>query len=153
MSEIKFKGQRVDTKEWVYGYYHQVTKGAFLDPIQNASVITTYKVLDNGEIILTGAYNVIPETVGQYTGLKDKNGIEIYEGDIVSLSGNTDLWSTLCGVVEFRHGSFINAYNWKGNSKKDERFDYLIDVVRNGYEVIGNIHDNRELLEVQNETE
>ena len=70
--EILFKGKRVDNGEWVEGWYGCITKGAYLNPIINGHYITTFKKLDNGEIILTGMFEVIPETVGQYTGLKTR---------------------------------------------------------------------------------
>ena len=85
---------------------------------------------------------VIPETVGQYTGLKDKNGAEIYEGDIVR-----------AGLSEFL---FEVGFSQEYVQFKIIALCRNISVSMNcdiEYTVIGNIHDNRELLEVQNETE
>jgi uncharacterized phage protein (TIGR01671 family) len=98
----------------------------------------------NGEL-LSDRYIIM-----QSTGLKDKNGKEIFEGDILSYGGNTDLWSTACGVVEFRRGKFVNAYNWKYGVEK-EKYDDLHDVVIGGFENIGNIFDNPSLLKATHE--
>ena len=63
MREIKFRGERVDNGEWVYGYYFQLGSHHYI----------------RSDIHV---WEVHPETVGQYTGLKDKNGVEIYEDDM-----------------------------------------------------------------------
>ena len=67
MREIKFRGQRLHNEEWVYGYYNKA-----LTPAKYGDILTQHR------INLTGIENyfVIPETVGQYTGLKDKKGVE-----------------------------------------------------------------------------
>ena len=89
--------------------------------------------------VIRGFVEVIPETVGQYTGLTDKNGKEIFEGDIVKGKDNSDKDIKVCGYVDFMNGSFVVAgdlitrYRW---------VDYEL-------EVIGNIHDTPELLEAE----
>lgn len=99
------------------------------------------KRVDNGEWVYGYLCEVIPETVGQYTGLTDKNGKKIFEGDIVHCISNTD-----CGncVVIFEEGEFRLI---------PDRY-YKTYTTGGGYhaircfikEVIGNIHDNPELL-------
>jgi uncharacterized phage protein (TIGR01671 family) len=82
----------------------------------------------------------------QYTGLKDKNGKEIYEGDIVSLI-NHDRGSTRCGestkhTVSFQNGSFV--IDWK--TITGIAFENIGYHEQNSHEVIGNVFENKELL-------
>ena len=127
MREILFRGKRVATATFVRGFY-VVFDG------RNHSIVN-----DNGN------YWVIPETVGQFTGLKDKNGKKIFEGDVVvcrkEIDGN---WIDCCveiGFVEMKHGAF-GLHRKQGYYRPFK--DWLEDYE---YEVIGNIHDNPELLE------
>ena len=92
---------------------------------------TTY--INNGT---TTMFEVIPETVGQYTGLTDKNEKKIFEGDILRDDDNEEN-----GVVEFDEGEYFVVF---GNVCTHG----ITDIARSCY-VIGNIHDNPELLEVQ----
>ena len=140
MREILFRGKRLDNGEWVEGYYKLC--GFQVGTIEEDIYPTITPFNQYG-------YIVDPKTVGQFTGLTDKNGKRIFEGDIGRYK-QTD------GAK--RNGKPITCigkviYNTKTASyaveSKDEAgckyFDYF---PIKDFEVIGNIHDNKELLEV-----
>lgn len=142
MREIKFRGKRVDTGDWVYGVPIKVgTSNCVVicscgNSIVNNNYATSQQSIEQVEIRKTEVY---PETVGQYTGLKDKNTKEIYEGDMLSLKDETGRKGTV--TVGFDDGGFIvfKGLAW--------RYIYDYDGEKNEMVVIGNIHDNPELLE------
>lgn len=123
--EIKLRGKRHDG-EWVYGFGHQSGAYEGMLPFRNES----------GDL---DAWFVKPETVGQLTGLKDKNGVEIFEGDVID-------HCACYGSVVFEDGMFSLSSSAQVNFGTHRQPISYIDV--NLCEVIGNIHDSPELLEV-----
>lgn len=136
MREIKFRGKRLDNSEWVYG--------DLLKPFKSQFYVLDYSKFDYdcfehiGEV--AEQFEVVPETVGQFTGLLDKNGKEIYEGDIVR-----ERWNNYTPIYQ---NAIYMAYNV--DKINDPYVSTQFNVIwRNCCEVIGNIHDNPELLEVK----
>ena len=120
--EILFRGKRVDNGDWGYGY---AVKG-------NDKKYQMFIAASIGVGFFTGgiiAYEVIPETVGQFTGLCDKNGKKIFEGDIVESPNGTQ------GFIEWQNAECAFLVNI------GDDWQTMDDCP---YEVIGNIYDNKE---------
>ena len=127
--EVIFRGKRTDNGKWVKGYLYITHIGSH--------EIGSYDAEINIERL---TFDVIPETVGQYTGLTDKNGKRIFEGDIVSLVKHDSL---IYKVV------YVPCRYELVNSKGVNCF--VLDIYKSeNIEVIGNIHDNPELLGGEN---
>lgn len=139
--EVLYRGKREDSTEWVYGWCCMYPFGRW--PLK-AAIIPSEKA-NEGHFEFV---EVIPETVGQYTGLMDKNGKKIFEGDIVHLYGDKCDSNLRCvnynAFVVFRDGGFCGIDGTPDNYSL-RRYSFALGELY--CEVIGNIHDNPELLE------
>jgi len=124
MREIKFRGLGVEPRKWIYGY------------LAGAGQIMFWDETDNGNGLM---FQVMPVTVGQYTGLKDKKGKEIYEGDIIPRTEPSKkcrwleiIWHECGFYYKCSCGRIFTYPAVSGDATK--------------VEVIGNIYENPELL-------
>lgn len=152
MREILFRAKRLDNGEWIYG-----------DLLTQTDIMDVWEISENTG--MGDRYEIDPETVGQYTGLTDKNGKKIFEGDIVKFNKQI-------GKIVFEKGAFgvgmnenidyeniednveIFSEGWNGYSGcYNDNFISLWEIMWNFddkagecIEVSGNIYDNFELL-------
>ncbi len=129
--EIKYRGLKTfqifggETKKvWIYGFY--LKRGTYGDPGPQAHIF----VYENGY----EGYRVESETIGQFTGLFDKDGKEIYEDDILTFNDG------MIGLVEFYHGCFVVRYG------KDDTMWSLYEIRDRQLKILGNLFENPELF-------
>lgn len=154
MREILFRGKRLDNGEWIEGHLLTVT---LLEETAYLIFADSFKIVC-GEVKASLHALVDPDTIGQYTGLTDKNGKRIFEGDLLDgfqypfFREESHVHNYFAEVVWFDDSPAFGLVTHKhplsavrgisaGNAEYMEEFD------PNDWEVIGNIHDNPELLE------
>lgn len=124
---IKFRGKRIDNNKWIYG-----------DLLQPTEFDNIYEISDKDTIDGT-RYEINPETIGQFTGLRDKNGKEIFEGDILQID------------IDKAYVKWNNKYGYFQLVPIDDYY-FDSDVIGQALEylkveVIGNVFDSKNLLE------
>ena len=141
MREILFRGKRLHDNKWIYGNFVSDCEG-------NPHLIEPRFFCEDGHHLQyedntdTPGF-IIPETVGQYTGLTDKNGVRIFEGDIVRTK-----YGRICKVVWFAPQLCWDLYPLESKSNAPDTYDLFKS---ENLEVIGNIYDNPEILKEGNE--
>ena len=136
MRDILFRGKDAESSKWLYGW-------VFGGKAESIIELDTQYVSEEGvEAYYTSV--VIPETVGQYTGLDDKNGVKIFEGDVVRYLNSIESGN---GVVISDSCAFL--FNWIDIDETDSLLRHF--QCSEELEVIGNVHDNSELMEVGND--
>lgn len=145
MRDILFRGKSTETNQWCYGGFHIWKKRQIcvlgddkLKDDEISYVITVNSFADWNMPRTMQAVEVIADTVGQYTGLTDRNGNKIFEGDIVNiLTENEEI-----GIIVYEDGGFI---------VRADKFsiDFINNINGTDVEVIGNKYDNPKLMEIQ----
>lgn len=135
MMEILFRGKRIDNGEWVEGYYTKA-KDCISEKEVHVIFHTDLTLFPHSEF--SSYEEVIPETIGQYTGLMDKNGRRIFEGDIVDHYYQKGFFNR--GVVIWDSQNARFAHELRSMSPAFSLYH------PEAWEIIGNIHENPELL-------
>ncbi|SBV94227.1 conserved hypothetical protein [uncultured Eubacteriales bacterium] len=131
MREYLFRGKRLDNGEWVEGFLTSARTIGVVSPIGNY-----------------GEYVIDPATVGQYTGLKDKHGKRIFEGDVLRNTSNP-AWALQLVKYGYCKSWVVDDFTDKQANPKTRQMKKCCYITASDiiYEVIGNIHNNPELLE------
>ena len=150
MREILFRGKD-QYNDWIYGYLCQYRGDSIADNGGDLLDDSDYYIRDWTEKIDTGFYGcnykVRPSTVSQYTGLTDKDGRKIFEGDIIKIVPYSD-YSDDYSISKVYSYNGVFCVDYRGDDFDSTALGFLEDYLPDGdFEVIGNIHDNPELLE------
>lgn len=150
--EILFRGWNKKNKRWLYGYYCVNRGEHFISPDEFVNPLTSYE-----------DYVVDDDTVGQYTGMKDANGVKIFEGDILRFKVPDGTirhfvveWSTEDRILRplsnfVPDGNPIRISGWCFNWREYRLYPTVIGGVPDNevMEIVGNIHDNPELIKTE----
>ena len=142
MRKIKFRGFTIDCldNEWVYGdLIHYDTDETYIIPQNDRYLEITWDISDDDN-------RVDETTVGQFTGLEDKNGREIYEGDILKLIDEDGSEIIVCVIFINYIGGFVLKEHMR-----DIKYFRIEDFGERNREIIGNIFENKELLKTEQE--
>jgi len=139
--EILFRGKRTSNGEWEYG-------DLWRHPYGKPDICIANPINGDGTM---GGRTVLPETVGQFTGLTDKNGERIYEGDILESRASENKLDWKRWKVYFEDGCFaFESYAKVVKSRRRYRHEINMlcadEIELYGLVVVGNIHDNPELM-------
>lgn len=132
MREFLFRGKSIDNGEWVKGSLHQQNGKAWII----CETETVCNDNENTDFYAIEWYEVIPETVGQFTGLKDKNGVKIFEGDKVKCEGYFLAGGSIISIVEFDSNECLYAVDnypfqyFLSNTIEPERMEIRIEVIK-----------------------
>jgi uncharacterized phage protein (TIGR01671 family) len=143
MREILFRGKRLDDGKWVYGAYSQYNFSGEKD----TGIIEIPCIIDYDDDCLW--CEIVPESIGQYTGLTDKNGKKIFEGDIVEAHitqnalTHTEKYK---GIYEVKYHD-KNCYFYLAKQKNNILFDGNWSYFLREIEVIGNVYYNPKMME------
>lgn len=154
MKTIKFKAKRLDNKEWTCGYFYEENDNTYIIENRQKESILNRNI----------THEVDPDTVCQFTGFHDKNGKEIYEGDVLLKVGGVlyDIINTpyevygIIGFEDYRARFVINDFYLTINGNKGTGnacgHSFTQDYMQ-GFEVVGSVHDKewQEKLKLNNE--
>lgn len=148
--EIIFRGKRCSDDKWVYGFYVE-SKYSWKGHKPHKSWIVSNAISNGGFFNILGRSAVKDNTIGQFTGLYDKNGKEIYEGDIIKVIDCAKVVKYINEICSFCFGN-IETLKEPVFAKWGDLYNYhqingtYLEEYKNEIEVIGNVHDNPELL-------
>lgn len=149
MHKILFRAKRVDNNEWVYGYYAP----DMLEKTHGNGVDWAFIKEQRHEEVTVVTHYVKKVTVGQFTGLLDKNGREIYEGDIVVQPGSK--WfdhgypDHMRGVIKWLYSQWQVTADGSNYALNDNYFE---DGEKTEWEIMGNVHDNPNLFKKEKDS-
>ena len=164
MREILFRAKQIDDGEWVEGYYAMMGKGNLIRHyiVQNCALTGLFE--DPEDNMYFNDVEIDPETLCQYTGLKDKDGNRIWENDIVSCEHEKypddnplEVYPLMPDPIKYKRNyavEFINTGSSYGYRLRNKSIHFMLTgnvIYNHKVKVIGNIFDHPELLKGETE--